>query len=368
MVLSVVPARTVQDGTALEYYLLTVTSAIDQTVSFYIDATLVASMPFTANEPQSVELEDPVKTEGVRDLRVVGAVAGEWRGRVAWTGTRYLITFVDEEGREVAPYAIYINLDDPRLVNAKRAKEPIQATYTLAGRWFLEVMLREPDGFRYDVIDLAAITEDTTVTLPLLKEAYVQMSMDLGYVWPWIVRAAGALDAVVGTVAEALGYKDYPCLAAWVVNYLFQNVKYPPYSWELKDDVLYVTYRITRDMTAIATWIVAFILIAIIVTPIVGYLIVREVKLIKKAEADIARAQATRVVAEETSAAIDRWLTYAEEKGLTPYETQRGLETVSSAYTQMSQNLEPKPMIPPALVGIFVFAVLVALLFAIIRG
>jgi len=368
MVLSVVPARTVQDGTALEYYLLTVTSAIDQTVSFYIDATLVASMPFTANEPQSVELEDPVKTEGIRELRVVGAVAGEWRGVVAWTGTRYFITFVDEEGREVAPTAVYVNLDDPRLVNTKRARETIQATYTLAGRWVLEVMLGEPDGFRYDIIDLAAITEDTTVTLPLLKEAYVQMSMDLGYVWPWIVRAAGALDAVIGTVAEALGYKDYPCLAAWIINYLFQNIKYPPYAWELRDDVLYVTYRITRHMIGIASWIIALVLIAIIVSPIVVYFTVREYKLIKKAEADKARAEATKVVAEETSAAVNRWLTYAEEQGLTPYETQRGLEAISAAYTQMSQNLEPKFVIPPILVGIFVLAVLVAILLAIVRG
>jgi len=375
MVLCVSPIRTIRDGTALEYLEVTVTSAIDQTIEIYIDTDLAHSEPVSANEATRIMFSFPVpKPEGVYDLRVVGVTAGEWRGSVAITGTQYAIWFKDEEGNPVSVNATYINLDNPLLLNPKRVKEELYMTYTLADKWFLEVSTREPNGFRFAIIDLSKITEETTITLPKITEAMVAYKIDLGLMWGAIVRGASAIDYITGTVASAIGFEGRPSFVTYIIQYLFNVLPYPPYAWKLEGNILTVYHKVTREMIGVVPAIIALISLAIKLATLVAVVGFISWAVVTFAEADKARFEAQKAIPEEHRKAEEAWLEYAREKGLTPQETLRGLETISSAYTQMSKNIEPTPaevitrtVVPFAVLGT-IAVIIIAIIWYITRG
>jgi len=369
MVLTVSPIRTVGDYTALEYAGITVTSRISQQVEVYVGASLVASELVVANTPKRIDFS-LLGIAGFYDLKVVGLTAGEWRGQVALTATQYFIDFVDEAGNPVQLDALYMNLDKSFLINQKRARETTQKAYTLAGRWILEVSKREVDGFRFKIIDLSKITGDVKITVPKLSEAVVRVGIDLGVVWPVIVAGAQGIDWFLGLVASALGFKDHPSLTAYLISNVFNTMPYPPHAWHLEGNILYIDYILTSESFAIAPIIIALI-VFFVVAGIAAFAIYSYTE-VSKTEADKARAEAQSKIAEEFQSAQKAWLAYAGEKGLTTDETVKGLEAISSAYKQMSQNVQPLPTAPTPLtsylvIGGVILAVIVVIA-VVLRG
>jgi hypothetical protein len=375
MVFTVTPIRTVIDGEdALELAAVTITSQISQQIEIYVDGQLAASEPVTANTPKRIGftlMPSPPVSPGIKNLRIVGLTAGEWRGVGALARTQFFIDFVDENGNPILVDSLYMNLDTPFLINQKRARRTSARKYIdVPGRWILEVSRQEPDGtFRFAIIDLDTITGDTTITLPKLKEAFIRVSIDLGVAGSAIITSASAIDWFLGQVASVLGLTNFPSLAAYIINHVFNTMPYPPHAWHLEGNILHIDYKVTPDAFAIAP-LTAAVLIFFILAGTISFAIHR-ITTIKVAEVEKARAEAQAKIAKEHTDAINRWLEHAQTAGLTAQETVRGLEAITAAYKQMTQNLQPFPQPFPwgtiALIGALALIGSVAIA-AIFRG
>jgi len=374
LVFTVSPIRTVIDGTPGEIAAVTVTSQISQQIEVRVEGQLATSVPVDANKPTRVDftlIPPGVEGPGIKSLSVVGLTAGEWRGEGAVARTQFSIFFKDEAGNDLLVDQLYMNLDRPFLVNQKRARSVVGTKYVdVPGRWVLEVSRKEPDGtFRFAIIDLDEITGDTTITLPKLKEAFIRVSIDLGVAGSAIITSASAIDWLLGQVASVLGLTNFPSLAAYIINHVFNTMPYPPHAWHLEGNILHIDYKVTPDAFAIAP-LTAAVLALFILAGTVSFAI-HKITQIKVAEVEKARAEAQAKIAKEQTDAINRWLEHAQAAGLTAQETVRGLEAITAAYKQMTQNLQPFPQPFPwetiALIGALALIGSVAIA-AIFRG